>query len=147
MEVALGYAGLVDIVCLVKGIGVESLVGNHVVLQQRLEIFLSVRTKQKGINPWSKFLEREVRGGEDCAANVVRGIIHGGKQAGLGEAELEGTEFTGEEADDVDDLWRWDEDAIYAVDDTIGSELRAISLHQLQSQGGEHTMSIAIILL
>lgn len=39
---------------------------------------------------------------------MIRSVIQGGYETGFGKTELEGAEFTGEKADDVDDFGRWD---------------------------------------
>jgi len=83
MEVALGDTSLFSIISLVVGIGVESLIGDNMVLQQGLQILLSVTAEQEAIDSWAKLLEGEIRRRKHGATNVVGGIIHRWDQVGL----------------------------------------------------------------
>jgi hypothetical protein len=51
------------------------------------------------------------------------------EETGLLEAELKGAEFGGEELDDLERWWRWEEDGIDAVDYAVGSELLLLASH------------------
>lgn len=83
MEVAFGDTGLFGVISLVVGVGVESLVRDNVILQQGLQIFLSVTTEQEAINPGAKFLEGEIRRRKYGTTNVIGRIIHRWDQVGL----------------------------------------------------------------
>lgn len=94
---------------LVVRIRVQCLIGDDVVLQKSLEVFLTIFTKEEAVNPGAQLLEGEIGGGENGSANMVRGVCDSGQETGLGEAEFKGTEFTREELNDAGDLWWWDE--------------------------------------
>jgi hypothetical protein len=53
----------------------------------------------------------------------VWAVCEGFVETGLGEAEEERGEFTGEELDDLVGGWRREEDRVYTVDYAIGAEL------------------------
>lgn len=93
---------------LVVGVRVERLVGDDVVLEQGLEVFLAVLAEEEGVDLRAEALEGEVGGSEDGAAEVVRGVVDHGVEAGLDEAELERAELGGEEADELGSFGGWD---------------------------------------
>ena len=125
MEVALRDSALVNVgaLGLVVRIGVQCLVGNDMVFQESLEILLAILAEEEAVDPWAKLLEGEVRGREEGSANMVGGVVDGFEEAGLGQAELESTELPGKELDDLGGFWRWDEEAVNSVDNTVGAEL------------------------
>lgn len=61
MEVALGDSGLFGVVSLVIGVRVESLVCDNMILEQGLQILLSITTEQEAIDSWAKLLKGEIR--------------------------------------------------------------------------------------
>ena len=136
MEVSLGNTSSLNAIRLIESIGVQRLIGDDVVLQQRLEILLAVRAEQERIDPGPEFQEGEIRGREEGAADVIRSVVQARYETGFGETELEGAEFAGEKADDVDDFRRWDQDAVDAVDDAVSSELRSVSFSRDEVKGG-----------
>ena len=79
--------------------------------------------EEEAVDPWAKLLEDEVRGREEGSANMVGGVVDGFEEAGLGQAELESAELSGKELDDFGGFWRWDEEAVNSVDNTVGAEL------------------------
>ena len=107
MEVTLGNTGLFhDIINrfgLVVGIGVECLVGDNVVLQESLEVFLTILAEEEAVDSGTQLLERKVRRGKNGPPNMVRGVCNSGQETGLCEAEFQGTEFAREELDDAGD--------------------------------------------
>ena len=54
---------------------------------------------------------------------MVRGVIEGCVEAGLDETKFECAKLRREEADCRSGLGRWDQDAVYCVNDAIASEL------------------------
>ena len=125
MEVTLRDSALVNVgaLGLVVRIGVQCLVGNDMVFQESLEILLAVLAEEEAVDPWAKLLEGEVRGREEGSANMVGGVVDGFEEADLGQAELESAELPGKELDDFGGFWRWDEEAVNSVDNTVGAEL------------------------
>ena len=121
MEVSLRHTFLALAVGAVVGVGVEGVVGDKVVLEQSLEVLLAVLAEEEGVDARAKLLESEVGRGEESAALVVGGVNHIEK-ASLAEAELEGGELAGKKIDDGGDIWRWQDDGVNTVDDTIGTE-------------------------
>jgi len=100
---------------------------HNMVRQQRLEVFLTIAGKQERVDARAKFLESEVGGGEEGAAGV--GAVEFVEEAGLGEAELEGGEFGGQEGEDAEDVWGWEEDGVDAVDYAVTAELGGVLVH------------------
>lgn len=104
---------------------VQRLVGDDMVLHQRLEVLAAVLAEQKGVDARPELAEGEVAGREERAARVVRlGDVVG--QAGLRERELERGELAGEERDDGEGRGGREEDVVDAVDDAVGAELVAV---------------------
>lgn len=62
---------------------------------------------------------------------MIRGVVDGPNEAGLTETKLKSAKFAGEEVDNFHGLWRWNKEAIYAVDNTIRTELRRHSIYNL----------------
>ena len=56
---------------LIEGVRVESLVGNNVVLEQCLQIFLTVLAEEEAIDSWTKLLESEVVRCKQCATKMI----------------------------------------------------------------------------
>ena len=97
------------------------------VLQKSFEVLLSILAKEEAVDPRAKLLKGEVRGSEKSPSNVVGGVVDGFKKTGLRKAELEGAKLAGEELDDFGGFWWWNEKAVNAVDDTIGTELELLA--------------------
>lgn len=72
----------------VESIGVQSLVGDNMVLQKSLEILLAVFAEEEASDPRTELLECEIGWCEDCPAKVGRCIIDGFEKTGLREAKL-----------------------------------------------------------
>ncbi len=83
MEVAFRDTSLFGVVSLVVGIRVESMVGDNVILQQGLQIFLSVTTEQEAIDSWAELLEGKIGRRKHSTTNVVGRIIHRWNQVGF----------------------------------------------------------------
>jgi hypothetical protein len=79
----------------VERVRVQRLVGNDVILQQRLKVALSTRAKEKGKNLRPKNLEATVIWREECGAGGV-GFRDIRCQPCFGESELEGRELARE---------------------------------------------------
>lgn len=79
MEVSLGDAIFLDICGLrfVEGIGVQCLIGNYVILQESLEILLTMLAEEKGIDTNTKLLKCEIRWCKDGPAQMGRRIVDG----------------------------------------------------------------------
>ncbi len=76
MEVAFGDSGFFGVVSLVVGIRIESLVGHNMILQQGLQVLLSVTAEQEAVDSWAKLLEGEIGRRKYGATDVVGGIVH-----------------------------------------------------------------------
>ena len=100
MEETLGdtisFNNIVNGFRLVVSIRVQCLIGDDMVLQKSLKVFLPIFAEQKAIDPRSQLLEGEVSGGEDRSTYVVGGVCDSGQEAGLCEAKFKGTELAGE---------------------------------------------------
>ena len=101
---------------------VERLVRDDVVLEQSLEVLFAVLGEEEGVDAWAEFLEGEVGRREEGAAGCGR-VGEVLDQACLAESEEQGAEVAGEEFEDLEGLRRWNQDAVYAVDETIGGAL------------------------
>ncbi len=51
------------------------------------------------------------------------GVVDGFDEAGLGEAEFQSAELTGEELDNLSSFGWWDEQTVNPVNDAIGAKL------------------------
>ena len=150
MEVTLGNIALFhDIInrfSLVVSIGVQCLIGDDVVLQESLEVFLTVFAEKEGIDPRTQLLEGEVRRGENSSPKVGRSVCNGGQEIGLCKAELQGTELPREKLNDAGHLWWRDDKAVNAMDNTVGSKLSVVSINLTSCNGGR-TISMATMRL
>lgn len=117
---AAGVFGL--LVLLVVGITVKGLVGHDVVLQECLEVLLSVLAEKESIDPRAEFLECKVGRSKESTTGVV-GVVQRFEETGLDESELKGGELAGKEIDNLESLRRWDDDVVNTVDDTVGTKL------------------------
>ena len=79
--------------------------------------------EQKGVGPWPKFLEGKIGRGKHGTANMVRGIIQCMNQPSLCQAQFQCAELPWKKLDNINSLWRGNEDTVDSVDDTVGSEL------------------------
>lgn len=74
MEVTLGNTALFHDVTngfsLVVSIGVQCLIGDDVVFQKSLQVFLTVSAKEEAVDPRAQLLEGEVRRGENSSPNM-----------------------------------------------------------------------------
>lgn len=74
MEVTLGNTALFHDITngfsLIVSIRVQCLIGDDVVFQKSLEIFLTVSAKEKAVDPRAQLLEGEVRRGEKGSPNM-----------------------------------------------------------------------------
>jgi hypothetical protein len=113
----------VILLSVIERVRVQSLVNDHVVLQQRTEVLLAILAKQEGVHPGAKLLEGEVARGEECSAIVVvLGAVQLVEETGLAKTKLESAELAGQEVDDRSDVgWR-DEDGVDAMDDAVCAE-------------------------
>jgi hypothetical protein len=57
----------------------------------------------------------------------VVGFSDGFEETSFFETEVQGAEFAGEELDDFEGGWGWEEDGVDAVDYAVGAELVGIS--------------------
>ena len=112
---------------LVVSIRVQGLISNDVVLQESLEIFLSILAKEEAINFWAQLLEGEIRGCENSSAHMVRGVCNDGQKTGLCKAKFQGTKLAREELDDAGNAGWWDEEAVNAMDNAVRSKLDIVS--------------------
>ena len=94
---------------------------HHMVCQECLEIFLAIGGEEEGVDAGPELLEGEVGGGEEGAAGV--GAVEFVEKAGLGEPELEGGEFRGQEGEDFENVRGWEENGVDAVDYAVAAEL------------------------
>ena len=130
VEEALGNVGCINILSLVVRIRVQSLVGDCVVQEQRLEILLSVAAEEEAVDAGAKSLESTVRRSKQGGSGVSRCIVESFQKTSLDQPEFEGAELSGQEGDDVSGVGRWDEEAVDAVDDTVGTKLEQVSQGQ-----------------
>jgi hypothetical protein len=121
VEVSLGHTFLALAIRAVKGIRVEGVVGDKVVLKQSLEVLLTVLAEEEGVDARAKLLESEVGRGEESAALVVGSVDHV-EETSLAEAELEGGELARKKVNDGGDVGRRQDEGVHAVDDTVGTE-------------------------
>jgi len=125
VEISLGNAVLLNICGLgfVEGIGVQSLIGYDVVLQESLEVLLTILAEEEAVDPGTELLKREVGWREYGPAEVSRSIVDGLEETGFCETELEGAELARKELDDVGRFWWGNEETVNAVDNAVGAEL------------------------
>lgn len=149
MEVTLRDSALVNVgaLGLVVRIGVQCLVGNDMVFKESLEVLLSILAEEEAVDPWAKLLESEVRWREEGSANMVGGVVDGSEDAGLGQAELESAELRGKELNDFGGLWRWDEEAVNSVDNTVSAELELSVMCFYLKRSSKRTMLMATMRL
>lgn len=137
MEVSLGDTVLLN-VCrfgFVEGIGVQCLIGDNVVFQKGLKVFLTVLAEQEAGNPSTELLKRKVGWREDSTTKMGRGVIDGLKQACLREAQLKGAELSRKKLNDIGDFWRRDEETVNTMDDAISAELIMSVLTRVRKRG------------
>lgn len=74
MEVTLGNTALLRYVTngfsLVVSIGVQCLIGDDVIFQKSLEVFLTVSAKEEAGDPRAQLLKGEIRRGEKSSPNM-----------------------------------------------------------------------------
>lgn len=131
MEDAFGNVGVLDRIHGVVGIGIQGLVGHDVIREKSFQVLLTIAAEEEAIDLGSEFLEGEVGRSEDGSTNVCRCVIDDWDQSGLGETELQGTEFSREELDYVDDVRGWYKQAVDTVDDSVCSELLIVRYRTL----------------
>ena len=51
------------------------------------------------------------------------GVVDGFDETGLGEAEFQSAELAGEELDDINNFWWWDEQTVNPVNDAVSAKL------------------------
>lgn len=107
---------------------------HDMVCQQGLEVFLTIGREEKAVDAGTELLEGEVGGGEEGAAGV--GAVEFVEEPGLGKAELEGGEFGGQEGEDFEDVGRWEEDGVDAVDYAVAAELGHVSCGWMRGEDG-----------
>ena len=96
MEVSLRDASLLNIfrvLGLIVRVRVQGLVGNHVVLEQRLQVCLAVFAEEESVDPGAELLEGEVGGGKEGTSDVIGGVVDGLEETSLLETKLEGAEL------------------------------------------------------
>lgn len=149
MEVTLRDSALVNVgaLGLVVRIGVQCLVGNDMVFKESLEVLLAILAEEEAVDPWAKLLESEVRWREEGSANMVGGVVDGSEDAGLGQAELESAELRGKELNDFGGVWRWDEEAVNSVDNTVSAELELSVMCFYLKRSSKRTMLMATMRL
>ena len=123
MEEPLWNASILYAVGLIVCVRVQGVVGHNVVLENSLEVFLTVSAEEEAIDSGSKLPERKVGWSKDGTSNVIGCIVQGLQESGLGKSEFQRTELARKQINDFDSLWRRDQDAVNAVNDTIASEL------------------------
>lgn len=89
----------------VEGIRVQCLIGNNVVLQESLEILLTILAEEEAIDPSTELLECEVGWRKDGPTKMGRSIVYTFEQTSLGETKLEGAELAWKELDDIGRFW------------------------------------------
>ena len=81
---------------LVISIRVECLVGHDMILEEGLEILLTILTEQERINLWAELLESEIARGEKCSTEMGRSIVDRLQKASLDQSKLESAELSRE---------------------------------------------------
>lgn len=84
------------------------------VFQECAEVFRAVGGEEEGVDSQAQVLEGFVGGGEDGDTLVC--IFEGRGEAGFEEGEGEGAEVGGDEVEEVEGGWGWEEDGVDAVD-------------------------------
>lgn len=128
MENPFGNTSAFHALGLVVSVRVEGLVGHYMVFQDGLEIFLTVIAEEEAIYSGAKLLEREVGRSEEGPSDMIGSVVQGLDEAGLGQSKLERAEFSRKQLNDLDSVWRWYQNAVHPVNNTIGSELRSVRL-------------------
>jgi len=108
---------------LVVGVAVEGLVGDNVVFEKSLEVFLTVLAEQEGVDPGSKLLEGEVGRSKERATSVVS-AVQGLEKTSLDKTKLKSRELARQEIDDGKCLRRRKDKVVNTVDNTVGAELK-----------------------
>lgn len=121
VEVSLRHALLGLALSGVVGIGVQSVVGNEVVLEKSLQVLLAVLAEEESIDPRTKLRESEVRRCEEGAALVVGGVDEIEK-ACLPKTKLESGKLAGKQADNRCHIWGRKDNGVDAVNNTVGTE-------------------------
>lgn len=85
MKIAFGNVGHLSIIGLVVCVRVQSVVGDDMVLEESLKVFLAVATEQEAVDSRAKLLEGKVGGSEEGSSHVVRCIVDSLKQVGFDE--------------------------------------------------------------
>ena len=124
MENSLGNISLFHALGLVVSVRVERVIGHDMVFQDGLEVFLAVSAEEEAIYLGAKLLECEVGRSEEGSSDMIGSIIQGLDKSGLAKSKLQRAEFSRKQLNDLDSVWRWNQDAVNAVDDAVGSELR-----------------------
>ena len=127
MEKAFGDVGLRNIFRLVIRIRVQRLIGDGMVLEQGLEVLLSVAAKEEAVDAGSKSLEGPIRGRKEGRSGVSGGIVECLQETRLEQTELKGAELSGQECDDLGRVGRGDEETVDAVNDSVGAKLERVS--------------------
>ena len=94
MKETLGNVGCISILSLVVCVRVQGLVRNRVVLEQSLEILLSVVAEEEAVDAGAKSLESAIRRSKEGGSGVSSGVVEGFQEARLDQSELEGAELS-----------------------------------------------------
>jgi len=121
VEVSLRHTLLRLVVGLVEGVGVQGVVMDDVVLEQCLQVLLTVSGEEECVDLRAELLEGEVRGSEESAALVIGGVELIEK-AGFAETKLKSRELAGQEVDDLNNVGRRDDDGVHTVNHAVGTE-------------------------
>lgn len=107
---------------IVEGVAVEGEVENSVVLQESLEVLLATVREEEGVDSGTKLAESIVGRGEEGASDValLTGVV---QETSLSKTEKKSGELGGKKLEDLDGLWRGQDERVNTVDDTVGSEL------------------------
>lgn len=92
------------------------------VLKQGLQVLLTVGREEERVDLGAKLPEGEVGGSEEGSTWMI-GAVEEIKETSLAETELKSGELGWQEVDDLDHTWRREDEAVNAVDDTVGAEL------------------------
>lgn len=114
MEVSLRKVFLVDLahdvgfsaLGFIKGIGVEGLVSNYMVLEKSFEVFLAVRAEEESVDFGAEALEGGIGGSEEGAAFVGR-RFYGCGETGFKKGKLQSTEFAREKLNNLEGRGWW----------------------------------------
>lgn len=122
MIIPLGDVGDLALMLRIESIAVESGVRDDVILQQPLEVLLTILAEQEGVDLGPQLLEGEVVGCEEGASRLG-GVLKVVEEASLVETKFKGAELVRKKLDDFERLrWRQD-DGVDTMDDTVRPEL------------------------